>query len=283
MNDQQTDAGTEELAGQHVLYRHWGKDGTLLYAGRTNNPPARLGKHRAGAPWWTLVSWTTYEEFPSLEALKAGEAEAIKYEHPAWNIQGRQYPVNPRRSPEPDLERYRPVKTTDLKPEIRLVHPLSREFSVYGGNDAQRRAREWALLHRYYLLDSAPLCAHALYLMHCPNMGRGCLPHADHTQVWVPAPDFSQFERHSGAAPPFILTQPYRSEIPAEITAYAAAHGLVVNTWTRDAWYYPGQCIAIRLTAGGTDYTAWPLETEALSLMCAVRDDWPETIPEWLR
>ena len=124
--------------GPHVLYRHWGKDGTLIYAGRTNNPPARLRRHRSEADWWALVSWSTYEEFPSLEALKAGEAWAIKHENPEHNIQGRDYAGNPRKSPEPDQDPFPPL-IYDLKIAVRLIHPLSRAFGIYGGDDAVAR------------------------------------------------------------------------------------------------------------------------------------------------
>jgi hypothetical protein len=298
-----TPAGNgQELSGQHVLYRHWAKDGTLLYAGRTNNPPARMRKHRSEADWWASVCWTTYEKFPSLEALKAGEAWAIEHENPQGNIQGRVFQAPPRKSPEPGTDPYVPVRTRDLRPDLELIHPLSREFSVYGGGDTVRRAREWALNRRYYLLDGLPACAHAFYLMRCPNAGR-CIPHADHTQVWVPAPDFSRFETYSGAEPPFILTQPYRGSLPegdeddapaaglpgqairlpAEVTAYAAAHGLGAETWISDAWYYPEHCVPVRLTPHGGGYVSFPLETETLSLMCAWRDEWPEAVPEWLK
>ena len=290
--------GTAMPNGQHVLYRHWGKDGTLLYAGMTNNPPARLRKHRAEADWWADVAWTTYERFSTREALKIAETQAIQDENPSCNINERQYRTVTRESPEPGFDRYTPVTSRDLGPDIRLVHPLSRKFSVYGGNDTLRRAREWALRNRYYLLDSGPVCAHAFYLMRCPNVGKRCLPHADHTQVWVPAPDFSDFEHRSGAAAPFILTQPYYDAlpdtgddddagipegsglaalapeygIPAAIMVYAAAHGITAESWRRDdAWYYPEHCMPIRLTADGRGMTAFPLETETLSLMCAWR------------
>lgn len=293
----------EDLAGQYVLYRHYAKNGTLLYAGRTNNPPARLGKHRNGAAWWSQVAWTTYEKFPSLEALKAAETWAIEDEHPKWNIQGKRHQALPRENPEPGFDKYRPIATRDLKPDIRLVHPLSSEFSVYGGDDTLRRAREWALRNRYYLMGSGPVCAHVFYLMECPNAGSRCLPCADHTQVWIPAPDFRDFERHSGAGAPFILTQPYLSSlpddetaavngissmtgstrIPAEMAAYATAHGLILDSYPWDAWYYPDHCVPIRLSADNRRIAVFPLELEALSLMCTWRDDWPETVPEWLQ
>lgn len=72
----------------HILYRHFDSQGRLLYAGRTNNPPVRLAAHRSGKPWWVGVERTTYQEFPTLDALKQAEAAAIRYELPLWNIQG---------------------------------------------------------------------------------------------------------------------------------------------------------------------------------------------------
>lgn len=94
-------------------------------------------------------------------------------------------------------------------------HVLYRHWGK-DGKDALRRAREWALRRRYYLLDSVPACAHAFYRMRCPNIISKCLPYADHTEIWVPAPDFSDFERHSGAPAPFILTQPYPRSLEAD-------------------------------------------------------------------
>jgi len=49
---------TDMPDGQHVLYRHYAKDGTLLYAGRTNNPPARLDKHQNGVTAFPLTTET---------------------------------------------------------------------------------------------------------------------------------------------------------------------------------------------------------------------------------
>lgn len=270
------------MSEEHVLYRHWGKDGNLLYAGRTNNPPARLADHRGEAPWWSSVSWTTYERFSSLNALKTAEAQAIEDESPCWNVQGRKYPGAPRQSHEPGLERYSPITDRDLVPELRLVHPLSREFSLYGGGDTMLRVRKWALGNRYYLLDSGYKCAHDLYRMRCPQFGK-CLPGADHTQTWVPAPSFSDFTRRSGADEPFILTQPYCDALPDGMREYAAAHCLDIDSYPFDAWYNPGHCTPFRLTPLHNGHALFPLATECLSLMCAWRDDWPEEIPEWLR
>lgn len=285
---------------QHVLYRHWGKDGKLLYAGMTNNPPARLRKHRTEAEWWALVKWTSYERFPSRETLKEGETWAIQHENPEHNIQERVYDASPRESLDPGTDKYLPITTRDLRLSVKLVHPLSQEFWVYGGDDTLRRAREWALARHYYLLDSGPRCAHVFYLTECPNGGGvGCLPLSDHTRVWVPALDAGDFNYVSRSASPFILTQPYKEtldeRIPADLSSYAKAHGLDVATYDSASvspdpfsqlpvdydWYYPGRCVPIRLSPLQNN-TMWPLEIETTSLMFAWRDDWPEKVPEWL-
>ena len=71
-----------------MLYRHFDRQGRLLYVGRTNNPPKRLASHRGDKSWWAEVERTTYQEFPTLDALKRAESDAIRYELPKWNVQG---------------------------------------------------------------------------------------------------------------------------------------------------------------------------------------------------
>jgi hypothetical protein len=287
-----TAPGTPEA--QHVLYRHWDKDGQLLYVGMTNNPPRRLTSHRAKAEWWAQVSWTSYQKFSSRPALKAGETRAIKTENPRWNIQERVRDSSLR----PGAEKYLPIPVGPADLSLRLIHPLSTEFLVYGGK-TRRRAQEWALAKRVYLLEYGR-CAHDMYLTLCPNMiGNGCNPGADHTQMWVPAPEADQPERFSDSDPPFILTQPHAdraeyvhtavnidwdskeffdaayplndAKLPGELVTYATAHGLDATTFFSDAWYNPGNCVPIRLTPR----VQTPLHAEALSLMCAYRDEWP--------
>jgi hypothetical protein len=163
---------------------------------------------------------------------------------------------------------YHPITSGSIFPAIKLVHPLSKDFLVYGDKDTVARAKSWALGFRYYLLDNDGICAHALYRMHCPDFGQ-CLPEADHTQVWVPSPDFSCFERFSGAESPFILTHPYKGAlgsqdaddngIPLSVRAYAAAHCLEAQSLVFDEWYSPGHELAIRLTPKSKMHTC-PLE-----------------------
>lgn len=80
------------MAVSHELYRHFDREGRLLYVGITNNPPARLANHRKNPenPWWEALAeggWTTYQRFASREELRAAERTAIKKERPLWNVQ----------------------------------------------------------------------------------------------------------------------------------------------------------------------------------------------------
>lgn len=70
----------------HTLYRHYDSNGTLLYVGRTNNPPARLANHRSTQDWWMNVASSRYEQFDTLEELKTAEKAAIESEQPLHNV-----------------------------------------------------------------------------------------------------------------------------------------------------------------------------------------------------
>lgn len=70
----------------HALYRFFAEDGELLYVGITINPAARWPKHRSDKPWWTEVTDISVETFKSREAALEAEREAIKTEHPVYNI-----------------------------------------------------------------------------------------------------------------------------------------------------------------------------------------------------
>lgn len=79
-------AGETAECTEHILYRHYAADNTLLYIGITNNPPARLTGHRDGSPWWKAVAWSRYEPFGSREELKKAERESVRRELPKWNV-----------------------------------------------------------------------------------------------------------------------------------------------------------------------------------------------------
>lgn len=165
----------------------------------------------------------------------------------------------------------------------RLIPPMDNDFDVYG---EPGRARAWALANHYLLVQGVPGCAHGLYLMsQCPvNPGGNCVPGSDHTDIWVDAGEPWR---------PFILTSPYKDEIPDRMAAYAAAHGLEAEVnfglgkidpadypdepIIYDQWY-GHDSLPIRLTAGNTGFVAWPLATAAAAMLRAYPVHWPDDI-----
>jgi hypothetical protein len=154
-----------------------------------------------------------------------------------------------------------------VRPSLKLVPPLAEEFSVYGGPDTVSRAREWALSNHLLLVREVPACAHGLYLMaSCPNGGARCCRAFDHTDIWLPD------DMKDGR--PFILTHPYTNEVSDDITGYAAAHGLAVQSrQALDGWY-GHDSLPIRLTIP-ENWPIWPLEVEASALLAATPVAWP--------
>lgn len=69
----------------HALYRHYDKDGRLLYVGITNDPGQRWEQHQ-GKNWWHHVDTTKIERYPDRAAVESAETAAIKAERPWWNI-----------------------------------------------------------------------------------------------------------------------------------------------------------------------------------------------------
>jgi len=154
---------------------------------------------------------------------------------------------------------------SSFEPDLTLIPPLSPDFRVYGGPESVQGAREWAARHGYFLVKDHQ-CAHILYLAQCPKQG-ACCAELDHTTVWIPRDE---------PQAPFLLTQPYVSDIPDGIRKYATAHGLTIESNKRDSWYAPASTLPIRLTAANTDTCSWPLGMRALIMTAASRARYPE-------
>lgn len=67
------------------LYRHFDKDGRLLYVGISFRAIIRQAAHRNAAPWWDDVVTITVERFPSRKAALAAEKRAVEAEKPMHN------------------------------------------------------------------------------------------------------------------------------------------------------------------------------------------------------
>ncbi len=70
---------------QH-LYRHFDKDGTLLYVGVSINALNRLAQHKEASHWFIEITSVKIEQFQSREEVLRAEREAITNENPLHNL-----------------------------------------------------------------------------------------------------------------------------------------------------------------------------------------------------
>ena len=67
------------------LYRHFDKDGRLLYVGCSISAFARFGHHRISSHWVKAITTMTIARFDSLEDALNAENVAINAESPLYN------------------------------------------------------------------------------------------------------------------------------------------------------------------------------------------------------
>lgn len=70
------------------LYRMYDSADVLLYVGISANVYTRIPQHHA-RPWWDLVSRIDVQRLPDRRAAALAELEAIRTEHPIYNVAGR--------------------------------------------------------------------------------------------------------------------------------------------------------------------------------------------------
>jgi hypothetical protein len=68
------------------LYRHFNKEGALLYVGVSLNALNRLAQHRDVSHWFPAITNVTIEIFPDRKAALAAEQKAIIKENPRHNL-----------------------------------------------------------------------------------------------------------------------------------------------------------------------------------------------------
>ena len=68
------------------LYRHFNKDGELLYVGVSLNHLVRLSQHKASSPWFSEITNVTIETFEDRKKVLEAETSAIVKEKPKYNI-----------------------------------------------------------------------------------------------------------------------------------------------------------------------------------------------------
>lgn len=69
-----------------TLYRHFDEEGALLYVGISLSWPARTKAHARGSRWFDRVARVEIERFPTRDEALIAERDAIKAEHPKFNI-----------------------------------------------------------------------------------------------------------------------------------------------------------------------------------------------------
>lgn len=88
------------------LYRHFDKDGSLLYVGVSLATVKRLHAHRYGeGSWFKEITRIDIERFPTLKIALAAEKKAIQKEGPRHNNQHAVYDETTGKIPNP-IARY---------------------------------------------------------------------------------------------------------------------------------------------------------------------------------
>jgi hypothetical protein len=70
-----------------TLYRHFDKEGVLLYVGISLSAVKRLSEHSKLSPWALDITSVTLEHLPTREEAIKAETKAIREEKPLYNIQ----------------------------------------------------------------------------------------------------------------------------------------------------------------------------------------------------
>lgn len=75
------------------LYRHYDRNGALLYVGITRNLERRNNQHAARSEWMLDVAFTMVTDYLTLGAAVDAEERAIQSERPRFNKAGRVDPA----------------------------------------------------------------------------------------------------------------------------------------------------------------------------------------------
>lgn len=78
-----------QLPQKTDLYRHFDKEGELLYVGISLSTGNRTKGHRLDSGWWDDISRIEIEKFESRGMAEAAEVKAIQSEKPKHNVRHR--------------------------------------------------------------------------------------------------------------------------------------------------------------------------------------------------
>jgi predicted DNA-binding transcriptional regulator AlpA len=102
---------------RHHLYRHFDKDGKLLYVGISLHAVGRLAGHRKDSKWFDEIAEVTIQQFANRDEAMLAERLAIADEKPAHNRKL----ANPLRRP------HRALKRMVSEPEKTVLRMLTMD------------------------------------------------------------------------------------------------------------------------------------------------------------
>jgi len=71
---------------QHSVYKHWDRNGVLLYVGCCRDVERRTSGHMSNSPWYDEIADITSEEYPDRKSGLKAEKKAIQEGKPLYNI-----------------------------------------------------------------------------------------------------------------------------------------------------------------------------------------------------
>lgn len=177
----------EGAASLTCLYRHFDADGSLLYVGISLSWPERTKAHAQKSRWFSHVAEVKIERFPTRQEALDAEREAIRREHPKFNIVHNRRPVV-RRNPHASkwvVAESREELQRRLAPQKRR---LEKNLAFKEKMDALAKERGWQGPLKHWI-DSPILDVgdHAdgsvLVLLHCAT-------HSENEWHWIGQHEF---------------------------------------------------------------------------------------------
>jgi GIY-YIG catalytic domain len=108
---------TPPTTGRTQLYRHFDKDGRLLYVGVSISALQRLAQHQTSSAWVPTIAKILVEAYPTREEALEAEVIAIRRERPMFNIKDAEDLGEKVAAEEIDLKRCRPRgRVVEFKP-----------------------------------------------------------------------------------------------------------------------------------------------------------------------
>ncbi len=124
-----------EEENTHCLYRHFDKDGNLLYIGTSLSVMSRTSHHHKISPWFNKITSITIERFPGRYDAARAEKKAILEEYPIHN---KMFNIG--------NSRLRLMKKSAPAPVSELFTPRQREilkFLEESKRKTRQEEREW--------------------------------------------------------------------------------------------------------------------------------------------